>query len=76
MSIIPAFRAVLEPDVTDDQRQTLAKDVRALKGVAQVILNRNADGEKYLHVNDMPGKGVERRVAAMDGVQRTHYTMS
>ncbi|MDP2206235.1 MAG: hypothetical protein Q8K65_08010 [Alphaproteobacteria bacterium] len=76
MSIIPAFRAVLQPDVTDEQRQTLEKDVRALKGVVQVIFNRNADGEKYLHVNYMPGNGVERRVAAMDGVLRTHYTMS
>ncbi|MFN7115081.1 MAG: hypothetical protein ACK4PK_12065 [Alphaproteobacteria bacterium] len=75
MSIIPAFRAVLKPDVTDNQCQALEKDVRALKGVVQVIFNRTAAGEKYLDVNYMPGQDVERHVAAMDGILRTHNKM-
>lgn len=76
MSIIPAFRAVLKPDVTEPQRAALEKEIRALKGVVQVIFNRNSDGEKYLHINYMPGNGVERVVATMEGVARTHPTMS
>ena len=72
MTIIPAFRATLKNDITDNQREKLAGDIRQLRGVVGVAFNQAADGEKYLHISHMPGTGTERAVAAMDGVQRTY----
>lgn len=71
MSLFPAFRAVLAPDVTEARTEALEKDIRALKGVVQVAFNQSAAGEKYLHVTCMPGQGIERKVVAMGGVART-----
>lgn len=71
MTIIPAFRAMLKADVTDDQREKLELDIRRLRGVVSVHFNQAADGEKVFHISHMPGNGIERAVAAMDGVQRT-----
>lgn len=74
MSLIPAFRAVLKHDVTDEQVAALEKNIRALKGVVSVAFNQNAPKnscEKYLLVSHMPGQNVEQTVARMDGIQRT-----
>jgi len=75
MSLIPAFRAVLNHDVTDEQVAALEKNIRALKGVVSVAFNQNAPArntcEKYLLVSHMPGQNVEQTVARMDGIQRT-----
>lgn len=72
MSIIPAFRAALDTNITAGQQQKLAEDIRRLRGVVGVHFQRAADGEKCLLINHMPGSDAERTVAAMAGVARTY----
>lgn len=73
MSLLPAFRAEIDKNLTETDIDRLLQDVRGLRGVASVAFNRAAPddaGAGYLHVTHFAGQDVQRRVAAMTGVTR------
>lgn len=73
MSLLPAFCAELDKNLSDTDIDRLTQDVRGLRGVASVAFNRAARtdaGAYYLHITHFAGQDVQRHVAAMAGVTR------